>query len=156
MKLIPLINGGDVMVDDEDYEAMCCWKWRRHMHGYAERSSSANRPRLMHRLLMGNPDGMQIDHRNGNRLDNRRANLRLASHSENLHNRGRSTNNTSGFKGVSWDVDREMWRATILVAGRWRQIGRFATKEDAARAYDAESVLMLGEFAVTNAAMGLL
>lgn len=76
-----------------------------------------------------------IDHINGATGDNRFANLREASHAENMQNMAKNKNNTSGFMGVSWCKNRKKWRALISVAGRDVDIGRFATPEDAYAAY---------------------
>lgn len=90
-----------------------------------------------------------VDHRNGNGLDNRRSNLRLATQAQNMSNRGRPTNNTSGYKGVS--AGRlGGWRAYITSRGKRLDIGTFASKEEAAEAYNAKALELHGEFARLN------
>ena len=89
----------------------------------------------------------QIDHVNGNRSDNRIANLRLATNSENVCNRGKPKNNTSGFKGVSWNSGRRAWLATIRRKGSNKNLGYFATREAAADAYNRAALKYHGEFA---------
>ena len=78
-----------------------------------------------------------VDHINGNRLDNRICNLRLATHSENQQNRKRAsrTNKSSGVLGVGWDGSKNRWRAEICVRGKRRTLGRYATIEEASAAY---------------------
>lgn len=88
----------------------------------------------------------EVDHVNGQGLDNRWTNLREATKTENAWNTGIRSNNTSGFKGVSWSKDRQKWVATITVNGKFRRIGRFDTIEEARAAYDAESAKQHGEF----------
>jgi len=97
---------------------------------------AARKPKLyLHRILMGSPEGMDIDHRDGNGLNNCRSNLRVATRAQNSANRGRSAVNTSGFKGVFWNADRGKWYARISVAGKATKRGYFETPELAAAAY---------------------
>ncbi|WP_273761537.1 HNH endonuclease signature motif containing protein [Aeromonas hydrophila] len=77
------------------------------------------------------PDGMQIDHINGNKSDNRLENLRLASNQVNSKNQKRKSTNSSGLTGVSWDSQTGMWRAHITVNGKMKSLGRYKDKESA-------------------------
>jgi hypothetical protein len=88
----------------------------------------------------------EIDHRNRDRSDNRLANLREATRSQNNSNTSMRSTNTSGLRGVSFDKSRLQWRATITFNGTQKTIGRFATKEAAAAAYLAEARRLMGEF----------
>lgn len=88
-----------------------------------------------------------IDHINGCRADNRIKNLREATNSENLMNRGKQSNNTSGYKGVYYRKDRSKWQAHIHLNGRNIYLGRFNTAEDAHKAYINAAMHMHGEFA---------
>lgn len=88
-----------------------------------------------------------LDHINGDRLDNRICNLRLATWSENAMNAPKRRNNTSGYKGVFWDAKREKWMALIGIDGRYRNLGRYDTKEEAFAAYCAGCKKYHGEFA---------
>ncbi len=85
------------------------------------------------------PEGAQIDHINGNRSDNRKSNLRLATHKQNMENRKVQKNNKSGFRGVTWDAERNSWQAHISNGGKFIRLGRFATAEDASKAYESAS-----------------
>jgi len=153
-KAIPLTRGLVVLVDDEDYEAAIdagpWWAVGRGYTFYAERHISRTGTRRttgLHTFLTGWP---YVDHRNGDGLDNRRANLRQATHAQNMGNRRMAKNNKSGFKGVSWNASRRCWCACIGVAGKVRHLGGFRNAEDAARAYDAAAVAVWGEFARIN------
>ena len=110
----------------------------------------------MHQLLLPPPDGLEVDHINGDGLDNRRSNLRLATRSQQQKNR-RSSFGRKGFKGVHYVPKHNRWQAQI-VRGKKRgcYLGRFLTAEDAARAYDIAILARDGELAVTNKLLGLL
>lgn len=153
MKEVPLTQGKVALVDDEDYEHLALFNWYCHS-GYAARMMPRGRRRparvFMHHVLLPTPSGMFIDHANGNRLDNRRCNLRLATKAENNRNVQRKRNNRSGYKGVWWRVRYQKWEAGIRVNGRLKFLGYFDAPDIAARAYDQAARRLFGEFAMTN------
>jgi hypothetical protein len=104
----------------------------------------------MHRMISGFPKGMDVDHRDGNGLDNRRSNLRVCTHAKNIANQKLSRANTSGYKGVSWDKKRGAWEAHIKYDQKKRFLGYFDDKADAARAYNAKAAEVFGEHARLN------
>ncbi|MDT4872900.1 AP2 domain protein [compost metagenome] len=105
----------------------------------------------MHRwLVLGREKGGGVDHRDGNKLDNRRGNLRQATQGQNAKNTRLARNNTSGFKGVSRTAEGR-WRARITVDRKEIRLGVFGTPEEAAAAYDKAAKQMHGEFASPNA-----
>lgn len=104
----------------------------------------------MHRLITGAGAGQQVDHINGNKLDNRRSNLRLCTQSENMRNRGATALNTSGFKGVHWSANDRKWRAGIKVEGKRIFLGLYLSKEEAAEAYNRAAESLHGLFASKN------
>lgn len=104
----------------------------------------------MHRLIVGAPTGMDVDHINHDTLDNRKSNLRVCSHSENLRNRtGPNRNSKSGTRGVCWYKRDSKWHAQIKVGYRRIHLGYFSNIEDARRAYAKASAEHHGAFAGT-------
>lgn len=101
---------------------------------------------LLHKLIF--PEAEEVDHRNGNGLDNRRENLRPATHRQNLANQRPQVGRSSRFKGVSWDVGRSKWRAYIDKPQR--HLGRFSDEIEAVRAYNFAALEAWGEFALLN------
>lgn len=150
MREIALSNGrGVALVSDVDFDALSAFKWHLHSAGYAYRAQKRGGKQtnfLMHREVLSAPKGVLVDHINGNRLDNRRENLRLATYSENGRNKP-AVQGSSTLKGVSWHTSRGKWRAVIKVNRVSRHIGYFATEAEAAAAYAAAAKELHGEFA---------
>jgi hypothetical protein len=155
---IYLDEGKWTILDAEDYYRYAGFKWC--IGGdkgkfYAIRgqmiSPADSKIVRLHRLIMNAPEGLLIDHKNNNGLDNRRANLRLATHSQNMQNRRkRRSNTTSRFIGVSFDRSRGKWKAQIKYQGKYINLGRFDSEIEATRAYDAAARKYRGEFARLN------
>jgi hypothetical protein len=119
---------------------------------YAQRRMriGINQPRMimMHRVILGVTDQkIHVDHIDRNGLNNRRSNLRECTFSQNGYNSSIPRTNTSGFKGVSWDVQVKKWQANIRVSGVKKNLGRFSTAEEAYAAYCAAAFKFHGEFA---------
>jgi hypothetical protein len=87
------------------------------------------------RLINNTPEKMSTDHINGDKLDNRRANLRTVSQIVNMHNRSAQKNSKSGVKGVCFDASRKKWKASLMVGGVQYDLGRFANLSEAKAAY---------------------
>jgi hypothetical protein len=137
MKQIPLSNGG---VDDDDYEFLIRWKWKRMPNGYVARSTQKNRvwvTILMHRVVNETADGFETDHINRDKLDNRKENLRNVTHAQNERNKSLRSDNKSGHVGVSWDTNRQKWIVTTKHDGKARHLGRFNDIDEAIAAYEA-------------------
>lgn len=149
MKEIPVSRGKFAIVDDDDYERLSKHKWYCNVYGYALRDITVSRKKShiwMHRAVIDTPPGMDTDHINGNRLDNRKCNLRACSASENMRNRPKQTNNTSGYKGVFWSKPAQKWRAQIVVNKKAMHLGLFVDPKDAYEAYKAAAEKYFGEF----------
>lgn len=156
VKEIPLTKGKFTIVDDADYEDLAQFKWRYGSNGYAERHSKIGGKRIVisvHRQLMNPPIDMKVDHINGDPLDNRRDNLRICTHKQNLCNRGPDkTGKHPRYKGVSFrtDMRSKPWYAQIEADGKKRYIGYYETEVEAARAYNEAALRFHGEYARLN------
>lgn len=102
---------------------------------------------ILHRILINPPQGMEVDHIDGDGLNNRRSNLRLTTHSENCRNRRRRSDNKSGFKGVCWNNSRRKWQAQVHAGGKTNHLGYFTSAEAAHVVYCEAAARLHGEFA---------
>jgi AP2 domain-containing protein len=153
MKTITLTKGLTALVDDSDYAWLSQYKWCADSDGYAVRSERTNGRKhnvSMHRLIMNAQPGQEIDHKDWNKVNNQRVNLRFASETENRHNTPLSSRNTSGYKGVSWYKRHKKWEARIKIGKRNIRLGLYQSKEDAARAYNAAALEFIPDFAYIN------
>ena len=154
------IGRAAVYIDDDDAD-LAAHRWSINSNGYAVRlTARPERVALrMHRVVMERALDRPlqrwelVDHINGDRLDNRRANLRLCTNSENAFNRDLPASNTTGYKGVSWNTRRTAprpYQASITVNRKKHYLGSYATAVEAARAYDAAARQVAGQFAKVN------
>jgi hypothetical protein len=153
MTEIALTKGMVAMIDDVDVGLVMAFKWyasKTHSGFYARSDKRTGKMKIvtyMHRLIMAAEDGILVDHRDGNPLNNRRYNLRLATVRQNNFNR-RFKAGMSIYQGV---VKRGgKWQARISKDGIRYNLGRFKKEKDAAKAYDDQAAIMFGEFAVLN------
>jgi hypothetical protein len=155
MKTIELTKGKVAIVDDEDYEGLASVRWHTSNSGYAKRNNPISQREIlgfcefMHRRIMGLPgkSKLEVDHINGDPLDNRKANLRICTHAENLRNQKMKKHNRSGLKGVHFHKQSGRWRSIIKVEGKSISLGLFETKDLAHQAYCDAAKRFFGEFA---------
>lgn len=146
MKYIELTQGQRTIVDDEDFEFLSQWKWFFHKQrvkgGYAARGRRKDEGDgadviFLHNVLIGEKEGFHADHKNRDKLDNRRLNLRHVTPAQNGRNTGLRDDNKSGFKGVSWSRHRKKWLAQARVNGKVISISLHFTPGAASAAYVA-------------------
>lgn len=159
MRKILLSQGKYALIDNLDFEDVSKYTWHwtpdKNGTGYAARTEYLGlvngKPRWrkarMHRQIMEFPFGKEVDHKDGDGLNNRRSNLRLANNSENSRNRGAQSNSKTGIKGVSWKAKSKKWQAQIKLNGKVYYLGVFTNIEDAAQSYAKAAKEMHGEFA---------
>lgn len=166
MELIIINKRGEkfiVLFDDDISEFILQYKWyitKRAGNKVYARTNIAGRPVLMHRLIMDIVDlpEKEIDHINGNGIDNRRNNLRICTHGENMFNRSPQKTAASKYLGVCPLIIKKTtphrifkyWRAQISTHGKVKHLGVFKTEECAALAYDMAAIKLHGEFARLN------
>jgi hypothetical protein len=149
--------GDWTMVDQKDYYRFGKFHWCLGGYGkkvYVVRSYKIGPERVktvrLHREIMQPPKGLLVDHRNGNTLDNRRDNLRLATHTQNMQNCRKRKNTASKYIGMWRDKLRNQWAVRITHNKKKIWIGRFDSEIDAARAYDRAAIKYHGDFARLN------
>jgi len=152
-KAIPLRNGVSTSLDDEDYDRAQAFRWHKTANGYVAGTvieQGARKRVYLHRWLLDAQPGQLVDHLDGNPLNNRRANLRLATRSQNQANRRRNRTSRSRYKGVTWHQGQQRWMARLQVNGRRITIGYYADPLQAAYEYDAFARTYFGEYARLN------
>ena len=154
---IYLDEGLWTILDTKDYYRFACFKWC--IGGdkgkyYAIRGARISPKEIklvrLHRVIMNAPEGLLVDHRNNDSLDNRRSNLRLATKSQNNTNRPKKANTSSRYVGVCYDKTRKCWYAQIVHQSKHKWLGSFDNEEAAARAFDRAAIESHGEFARLN------
>jgi HNH endonuclease len=150
--------GHQFLIDAEDWPRISKFKWSVSSDGRNSRYVSTRieeKKIYLHRVLLEAPHDQKVDHRNGDPLDNRKANLRLATHQQNMFNRRKAQTygrkpTTSSFKGVSWDNSCGRYKARIMKDRVNHYLGSFMDERSAAMAYARAEQEMFGEFAYTT------
>lgn len=144
MKLLPLTQGKFAMVSDADFEELNKYKWRANKQGrgfYAIRGIWKFKQTVyMHRVIMGALPGQQVDHIDGNPLNNQRANLRIVDYAGQRRGfQSKRRGKSSEFRGVYWNKPLQKWQAQIQHAGCIYYVGIFENEREAAHARDAKA-----------------
>jgi hypothetical protein len=152
MKRLPVSQGHTARVDDQDYDQLSKHRWF-HKDGYAIRNGKVDGQRRMqylHREIMQPEPGDEVIFLDGDTLNCQRSNLRVVSKSQARVRHRRRRDSASGYKGVYWNRPTGKWAAAIRSDWMLRHLGVFATREEAARAYDRAAKELHGEWAVLN------
>lgn len=158
-RYIPLTGkhgkGKRAIVDADMYDYLNQFKWHINSDGYPQHSfwnkeTKKDVDKKMHQVVMNTPKGMDTDHISSDKLDNRRSNLRICTHSQNGMNRGRQSNNTSGYKNIYWSPPHKQWRIIIVVNKKRHNLGLYRNIEDAVKARDEYLVKLHGKYMNTT------
>ncbi len=148
-----------VILDDSDYDILSKFSWSITCDGYVrhsrylkkENGRNVYKHMLMHRMIIVPSAGYYLDHKNGNKLDNRQENLRICTTSQNQMNAAkRSKKTTSKYKGVHWNTSSNRWIVQIRKSGKNVHVGCFSDEDAAALAYDKAAVENYGDFCRLN------
>lgn len=149
---IPLTQNKFAIVDSDMFDYLNQWKWTLQMN-YASRRINDNII-YMHRLITNVEDGLEVDHINGDGLDNRKSNLRKCTHLQNLRNKPVYKNSKSGYKGVWWKATKKRWISCIVIGkvnNKRVRVQRSSKKlEDAIIKYNDLAKEYFGEYAWIN------
>ena len=148
MKKLNLTKSKSAMVDSKMHTVLSNWKWSLHSMGYACRNRKGKLI-LLHRQIMDFPK-LNVDHINGDKLDNRTINLRLCTQAENTRNSKSHKDSTSKYKGVFWNKDTRKWRTRLMFNSKTVLDKCFVSETDAADEYNAQSKIYHGKFAKFN------
>lgn len=159
MKEIILTQGQFALVDDEDFEEISKYKWSAakdkeryvaHRNSLSSEGNGKRRTMLMHRVIMKAPKGKDVDHINRNTLDNRKENLRVCTHAENMRNQKVKYDGFTGFKGVVWNKRNQKYMGQIKFNGKRIHLGYSVDKQELARRYNIAAKKYFGKFALLN------
>ncbi len=146
-------NGNYFLIDKADYDFVSQYTWHQGKRGYPITMSIKRTALTLHRLLLDFPVG-DVDHISGDKLDNRRTNLRICTHQQNMFNQKTRNTNTSGYTGVSFLRCAKKYEAYIHCDGKKHYLGLHASAEKAAQARDQAALKLFGEYAKLNSPPG--
>lgn len=159
--IVPLTRGYGARISPEDAERVLRYSWCAHVIPrkwrsplvYGKRATQVGGKHvtiLLHRFILDAPDGMNVDHIDGDGLNCTRENLRLVTHAQNILNAGPRTTLTSRYKGVYWNKKQRVYMSRIQVDRTCHYLGRFDDPIEAARAYDRAARQLHGQYARLN------
>lgn len=153
--IIHFRNGGSFLVDASDFPLVSEHTWFKGKRGYpvmktSRKSAGGMKTITLHRFLLKPNDGFDVDHISGNKMDNRRSNLRICTHQQNMFNQKIRNTNTSGYYGVSCMKSCGRYEAYIHHNGKKIYLGLYATAEEAAKVRDKEALRLFGKYAQLN------
>lgn len=157
MKRIALTRGKVSLVSNSDFRTLSRFKWTAAFGAngwWAYRKTVGGKSVYMHREILKCPEGLEVNHKNHDGLDNRRCNIRICAKWQNNGNSRLASHNTSGFKGVRFHNGK--WEANISRSNHTFYLGSFSRAKDAAKAYDKSAKKYFGKFSLTNKKLGLL
>jgi hypothetical protein len=154
----PKYGDFNVYIDDSDFDIIKEYNWvvdmRRNGRKYVVASVKIGVNKFsriyLHRLIINAPKNKNVDHIDNNGLNNTRDNIRIASNGQNLSNRGKQSNNTSGYKGVVWYNPLNKWKAQIGYGNNTKHLGYFNNILEAAKAYNDAAIIIHGDFSCLN------
>jgi hypothetical protein len=150
VKIIKLTKGLEAIIDDDDYEYISRFKWSSDSDGYAVRTFQRHKKISMHRVINCTPVGMETDHINRNKLDNRKCNLRTCTNLENQLNKPIQKNNKSGYKGVCFCKRYGLWQAYMSINHSIKWLGYFDNPIKAAKEFDKNMREVYGNLVYLN------
>ena len=148
-------NGDSFFIDREDFVKVSAYTWHKGKRGYpiahtSRKDVDGHKTITLHRYLLGFPQNCDIDHIDGNKMNNRRSNLLICSHQQNSFNQKMRNTNTSGYYGVSQMKSCGRYEAYIHVDGKKKYLGLYKTAEEAAQVRDDAAIIYFGKFAKLN------
>jgi len=147
---IPLTRGNIALIDKEDYDKVKDYGWysnyNKNTQSFYAMTETDKKGIRMHRHLLNNPKGFDVDHIDHNTLNNRRRNLRLCTNSQNIMNSKIRSDNSTGFRGVSFNKKTKKYIARIMIDKKTITIGTYITALEASEAYNKVAKELHGEF----------
>ena len=135
------------LIDLDDIDKVKDYNWHSNGIDYILTNKTKSHPKLyLHRFIMNAPKDMEVDHINHNPLDNRKCNLRICTHKQNLRNQSINKNNTSGYPGVSWYKKYKKWKVRIISNGKDIHLGYYDDLEEAIKVRKQAEIEYFGEY----------
>ena len=140
----------DFEIDEQDLHLVIGVRYMAAQRGDKFYLFNRETNKYFHRIVMGEPSGLVVDHIDGNPQNNKRDNLRVCKAAENLYSQAKPKNNKTGYKGVSLCKTTKRYKASIGYQGKCLNLGRYKTIEEAALVYNNKALELFGEYAKLN------